>query len=179
MPRAVQHRRPNIWWPTAILATILAAGCDLPRDPEGTLDRARGGTIRVGIDLNDPWTDWEGDDAQGRAVGIEAELIERFAEELDADVIWVRGSEAEWMTAVENFDLDLVAAGLKDDTLWSDRVGLSRPYAKTAEGKHVLAAPPGENEFLLRLDRFLARQEAAVEARLAKEGPVVESGTVE
>jgi len=155
------------------------AGCDIPRDPEGTLDRVRGGTIRVGIDVNEPWTAWEGQGSAARPAGVEPELVERFAKELKADVEWVRGSETEILTALENFDLDLVAAGIKDDTLWSDRVGLSRPYAETADGKHVLAAPPGENEFLLRLDKFLAREEAAVRARLAKEGPIVERASVE
>lgn len=158
---------------------MLIAGCDFPRDPEGTLDRAHGKPLRVGVDLNEPWTAWEGDAPQGRPAGIEPELIRRFADELGTEVVWVHGSETELLTQLEHFGLDLVAAGLKDDTLWSDRVALSRPYVETAEGKHVLAAPPGENEFLLRLDKFLVRQEAAVEARLAKEGPVTGRATVE
>jgi membrane-bound lytic murein transglycosylase MltF len=158
---------------------MLIAGCDFPRDPEGTLDRALSKPLRVGVSPNEPWTAWEGDEPQDRPIGIEPELVEQFAKELKTKVVWVHGSETELLTQLEHFGLDVVAAGLKDDTIWSDRVALSRPYAETGDGKHVLAAPPGENEFLLRLDKFLARQERAVEARLAKEGPVTERATVE
>ena len=179
MPCVSTSRRRNLSCLAALLAVFLAAGCDLPRDPEGTLDRASQAPLRVGITVNEPWTAWEGDEPQGRPVGVEPELVERFAEELGTEVAWVRGSETELLTALENFDLDLVVGGLKDDTLWADRVGLSRTYVETADGKHVIAAPPGENAFLLRLDKFLARQEGKVQARLAEEGPVTEKATVE
>ncbi len=180
MSCAVRRQRRDWSWLAAIFAVALpAVGCNLPHDPVGTLDRVRGGVMRVGIDLNDPWTAWEGNEPQGRPVGIEPKLIEEFAREIGTEILWVRGSEAEVLTSLENFDLDLVAAGLKDDTLWSDRVALSRPYAETAEGKHVLAAAPGENAFLLRLDKFLRSRQAAVAARLAMQRTVSENATVD
>ena len=63
-------------------------------------------------------------------------------------------------------------AGLTDDTPWASRIGRSTDYVKTADGKHVFATPPGENAFVLRLDRFLAAQEDQVRRRLAEQGPV-------
>lgn len=43
----------------AALLVPLLAGCGLkmPSDPEGTLDRVAGGTLRVGISHNPPWTE--------------------------------------------------------------------------------------------------------------------------
>src|SRR5688572_30168297 len=81
-------------------AAVFFAGCGLPRDPEGTLDRVRTHALRVGVDVSEPWTAWKGDEPQGRPVGIEPELIERFAAGLDAEVEWVRGSETELLTAL-------------------------------------------------------------------------------
>src|SRR3712207_7643050 len=40
----------------ASLLALVAAACDLPRDPEGTLQRVRGGTMRVGVVERRPWT---------------------------------------------------------------------------------------------------------------------------
>lgn len=151
-----------------------SVGCDLPRDPEGTLERVRGGRLRVGVTAHVPWTDWENDGRGRRVSGIEVELVKRFATEMNAEIDWIRGSESELLTSLENYDVDLVLGGLTDDTPWSDRVGLSRTFAETGEGKHVLATPPGENAFLLRLDRFLAKEEAAIGRRIAEEGAVLQ-----
>jgi polar amino acid transport system substrate-binding protein len=43
----------------AALLVPLLAGCGLkiPSDPEGTLDRVSGGTLRAGISHNPPWTE--------------------------------------------------------------------------------------------------------------------------
>lgn len=127
----------------------------------------------MGVSAHEPWTDWKDDGSDRRPAGIEVELAERFAEKLNADVVWVRGSESELFTSLEEFDVDLVLGGLTDDTPWSDRIGLSRTFAETAEGKHVLATPPGENAFLLRLDRFLASEQESVRRRIAGEGAVL------
>ena len=157
----------------ALAGIVLLVGCDLPRDPEGTLDRVRGGTLRVGVTAREPWTNWERTGRDRRPTGIEVELVERFARELDAEILWVRGSESELFTSLEQFDVDLVVGGLTDDTPWSDRIALSRTFAETADGKHVMATPPGENALLLRLDRFLAREQESIDRRIADEGAVL------
>lgn len=162
--------RTSAGWCFALALVLPNAGCDLPRDPEGTLDRVRGGTLRVGVSAHEPWTKWEGSGSDRRPTGIEVELAERFAEELNAEIEWVRGSESELFTSLEEFHLDLVLGGLTDDTPWSDRIGLSKSFAETADGKHVLATPLGENAFLLRLDRSLTRQEPTIRRRIAEEG---------
>ena len=57
------------------LMAALVAGCGVPRDPETTLERVRGGTLRAGITASEPWTTLDG----GQPGGVEVELVERFA----------------------------------------------------------------------------------------------------
>jgi len=51
----------------AAVALMAVAGCGIPRDPESTLDRVRGGALRAGITASEPWTTLEG----GRPGGVE------------------------------------------------------------------------------------------------------------
>jgi ABC-type amino acid transport substrate-binding protein len=91
-PASLVGRRPLRPLAAAVcLAATLAAcaGTDgFPRDPEGTLDRVRGGTVRVGVTDHRPWVDLSGD----RPIGVEVTLIERFARGLGARVEWFEGA---------------------------------------------------------------------------------------
>lgn len=140
------------------LLLLAVAGCDLPRDPEGTLERVRGGTLRAGVVPNPPWVVVEA----GRVRGVEPALVRRFARSLDARIEWVAGTESELLERLETRDLDLVAGGLTRSNPWGSRVGLTRPYPAPsgyAPGeRRVLAVPPGENAWLVRLERFLHRR---------------------
>jgi hypothetical protein len=73
----------------------------------------------------------------------------------------VAGSESELIERLERHELDLVAAGLEETTPWVKRVGFTRPYLRWPEDGRavgrVLAVPPGENRFLLEIERRLAR----------------------
>jgi ABC-type amino acid transport substrate-binding protein len=146
-----------------LIVLVLASGCGIPRDPHGTLDRVRGGTLRAGVSVNEPWTRVE----SGRPAGVEVTLVREFADELDANVEWVVGSESELMAALERWELDVVVGGLGDDTPWRQRVGLTGAYLATDDPhgqkvRHVVAVPPGENGWLVRLERFLfAREDRA------------------
>ena len=121
----------------AVLLAVGVAGCGIPRDPEGTLDRVRGGTLRAGITASEPWTTLEG----GRPGGVEVELVERFADELGARVEWVDGSEAELIGALEVRELDLVVGGLTADTPWQSKAAITRSYATT---RVVVAVPASQ-----------------------------------
>jgi polar amino acid transport system substrate-binding protein len=218
-------------------AMLLLAGCGLPLDPEGTLDRAEGGTLRVGAIPNEPWTvPGEG------GHGVEVELIRRFAEEIGAEIRWTWGPSDELLGALEHRAVDLVIGGLVDIDPSLAHVGTSRPYLTTrlvvgapqellpvesiggrrvevekgteaeglalaqdavvvpvetvehpdglaavdqwllddlglhdtgiwlAEHHHVVAVAPGENGFLVRLERFLADQDATISRLLRAEG---------
>jgi ABC-type amino acid transport substrate-binding protein len=151
------------------LSALLIAACGVPRDPEGTLDRATGGTITVGAIEAEPWVVVDGDEPRD---GVEVELVERFAASLDADVRWVVGSEEELLSALELGELDLVVGGLTATNPWSGKVTFTRPYATRVEDvgmlepatdptetEHVFAIRHGENAWLSAIERFLDGQD--------------------
>ena len=144
---------------TPLLAVALLSGCSggFPADPDGTLERVTGDALRVGITANPPWTVLE-DGAPPS--GLEAEVVTEFAATLDADVDWTVGSEERLIGDLEAGELDLVVGGLTGRSPWSGRAALTTPYttvpdAHGAPEPHVMAAPLGENAFLVRLETFL------------------------
>lgn len=146
----------------ALLAVALVGcGMQVPADPDGTLQRVQGGVLRVGVTENRPWVQLH--DA-GEPDGTEPELLEAFAERLDADVRWTTGSEAALVTALERGEIDVVAGGFLDDTPWSERGAVTRPYAErtTSHGveKHVMIVRMGENAMLTELETFLHEESA-------------------
>lgn len=147
-----------------VLAPGLLTGCDLPRDPEGTLHRVQSGVLRAGVCEEPPWVVRDGDDAQG----IEPALLRRFALDLGARVDWRWGTAEAHLADLEHHRLDAVACGLERTTPWNRRVALTQPYrvervpdpagGGTTRVEHVLAVPPGENGWLVALERSLAAE---------------------
>lgn len=144
---------------------LAVAGCGItvPTDPEGTLDRVRGGELRVGVSPDDPWTTLPGGD-QAPPAGIEVELVEAFAEHLGAEVVWEVGSEERLVGDLEDGRLDVVVGGLTARSPWSSRAALTRPYVTVPgehgeEENHVMATRTGENAFLVELEVFLIDQD--------------------
>jgi polar amino acid transport system substrate-binding protein len=131
--------------------------CGLPRDSDHTLERVRGGELRVGVTEHVPWVTVHDD----RMDGIEPRLIEELARGLGARAVWRRGAESEILEALHRRELDIVAGGLTDDSPWKGQVALTHPYfTDTATGRaRVLAVAPGENAFLVHVERFLAPRE--------------------
>ncbi len=139
-------------WAIALVASL--AACGLPRDAEGTLDRVRGGTLRVGVSERSGWVHLD----NGRVRGCEAEIVRGLAAELDAAIEWTADAESVLFEKLRRHELDLVVAGIVKDTPWKKKIGLTRPFA---HDEHVLAVPAGENAWLMAVDRYLfARQDA-------------------
>ena len=143
---------------------VALAGCGLqvPADPDGTLDRVSGGTLRAGAIPNGELIRVD----DGRVSGGEAELVEAFAESLDARVDWTEGSEEALVRELERGDLDLVVGGFTDATPWIDKAGVTRPYAEIVDEagmrhKLVMLVPMGENAFLTELETFLSENAPA------------------
>jgi polar amino acid transport system substrate-binding protein len=122
--------------PLLIGAAILA-GCQYPRDVEGTLDRVEGGTLRVGASENEPWVNLK----TSPPGGVEPEIVSRFAKTIDAEVRWVRGDSEELVEALANGQLDIVIAGIDRKSEHQRKAALTRPYVDT---ELLLAHPPGE-----------------------------------
>lgn len=151
----------------AVAAVLTLSGCGLtiPTDPDGTLESVRGGTLRVGASPNGELV--IADDTTSVS-GSEAELVEEFADTLDAEVDWTVGSEETLVRGLENDDLDVVIGGLTDATPWVDKAGVTRPYREiTADDgspqKLVMLVPIGENAFITELETFLTESGEAAE----------------
>lgn len=156
----------------ALALGVIASGCQFPADVEGTLDRVRGGTLRVGVVKAEPWVRT----GEGEPRGVEPELLRRFALRLGAKVRWVEGSESSLMDALHSNRLDVVIAGLTRRSGWSRRVTLTQPYlearlaSEREEHARCMAVVPGENAFLLELERFLLGSEREANRLLESEG---------
>lgn len=121
----------------AVLTVLTLTACGIPRDPEGTLERVEGGTVRAGITENPPWTDLSG----GQPAGVEVDLIEAFADSVNARVEWFDGSQAELLESLEKRELDVVVGGLTADDPWSQMVTFTQPYAEISI---LVGVPPGQ-----------------------------------
>lgn len=122
---------------TVLLFSLLVACGSIPRDPEGTLERVRGGVLRVGFTDAPPFAEGPADDPSG----VEVDLVEQFAQELGASVEWVKGAEAELFEALEVRALDLVIGGYGSSDPWVASVGVTRPYATT---RLTVGVPEGQ-----------------------------------
>jgi polar amino acid transport system substrate-binding protein len=120
-----------------LLALLLAAtGCRFPDDPEGTLDRVEGGMLRVGVIDDPPWVDL----SDPEPAGVEPNLIREFAEQIEAEIEWVRGPESELAGAMRGFQLDLIIGGLDRQWPYAKEVAMTRPYVDT---EIEIGVPPG------------------------------------
>src|SRR5215217_6003062 len=102
----------------AALLMLTGCGSTFPADPQGTLDKAKGGTLRVGATMNGDWVrisagasgGVSGSDVQG----TEVDLVRDFATQLGADIEWVAGTEQVLAEELKHGGLDLVIGGLDD-----------------------------------------------------------------
>jgi polar amino acid transport system substrate-binding protein len=133
------------------LFLLIIGGCGMPRDCAGTYERVQGDTLHVGISENPPWTSFD----DSHADGIEVELIESFADQLNAEVVWTCDSESDLFELLERGELDVVIGGLRKSTPWKHRVSLTKPVQRSDGQEHVVAVRQGENRLLLELDRFM------------------------
>jgi polar amino acid transport system substrate-binding protein len=148
----------------ALLATALAtASCSaIPRDSHGALDRVRGGVLRAGVVEHPPWTVVD----DHTVTGSEAHLLEGWASQLRARVVWRAGDLDTLVEALHRREIDVLAAGLQQNTPYAAHLALSQPHTETqdASGKKqrfVLAVTPGESALLFDLDRFLTSRDQA------------------
>ena len=142
-----------------VIALSLVFACGLPRDPEGTLERVRGGTLRVGFVVDTPWVT----SAKEGAGGVEGAIVAELARGLGARVAWTHASETPLLTALHDGELDLVIAGLTRESPWAAKAAFTRPFyvdTTTVDGErtevhHVVAVRPGENAWQVHVERVL------------------------
>jgi polar amino acid transport system substrate-binding protein len=110
--------------PIVVAGLVVVGACGLPKDADGTLDRVRGGAMRVGVVVDTPWVT----DSAGAAGGVEGALVAQLARELGARVEWVRRPESALLQSLHDRELDLVIGGFTDASPWKAKVALTRPY---------------------------------------------------
>lgn len=133
---------------SGLLALLALAGCDVPRDPEGTLSDVRGKTLIVGVnDGNEPA------DERERAV------LERFAESVNADISYHRAEFHRLAADLKNGRIHVIAGHLPKTTPFSKEIGLSVPVSSMElDGERVetvFAVRKGENGLLTSLETAL------------------------
>ncbi|MBB4004660.1 ABC transporter substrate-binding protein [Aurantimonas endophytica] len=141
-----------------ILASF--AACDLPRDPEGTTERVRGGNLVVGVIEGSPYAALPDQAAQGE----EATLALAVARALDPKPVWIRGTGESIFAALESGDVDLAIGGIAASTPWSSHAALSTSIgtmelAGDTEDR-VFALPLGENRWLLEVNRVVRKAQS-------------------
>jgi polar amino acid transport system substrate-binding protein len=120
------------------LVALVSASCTFPRDPRGTLEGVQNATMRVGIVDNDPWTRME----DGRASGIEVELLKDFARELGADTTFVPGTAPELLEAAKEAEVDVIVGGFTSTSPGvseGKEAGVTGTYLTT---RFVVGVPP-------------------------------------
>jgi polar amino acid transport system substrate-binding protein len=149
-----------------VLLTVLAlSACSLPRDPNQTARHVENRVLRVGVSENPPSVAFAG----ARPMGVEPELVREFATQQHAKIEWVRNGETPLLEALDHDQLDLAIGGFDSGTPWAEKLGATRPFAEAHGKKHIWLTAAGENQFLLRLDRFLAAHKDEASTRLAQE----------
>lgn len=148
---------------------LALGGCDLsalPKEPAGTTERIlTTHVLRAGAAENPPWVRIEG----GEPKGIEPAMVRAFAASLGARVQWTVNGETPLAEKLEKQELDILVSGATARSPWAKKLATSQPYANGEGGKRVLFAATGENQILLRLDRFLAADKPVIETLVAAE----------
>ena len=149
----------KVW--LSLSAFIVITTCGFPRDADGALDRIRNGTLRVGIAQNPPWVEVTGAEVSG----IEPQLVADLARQLNSRVKNVYGSETLLLEGLHRRELDVVIGGFTADSPWKRDVALTKPYHEDRNKRqHVLALPPGENAWLMEVEKYLHDNEAKLKA---------------
>lgn len=147
---------------TAIaVLTIALAGCgiQIPADPDGSLERITGGELRVGASPSGDLVVVDGDEAEGTL----AEVIEGFAAERGATVVWTIDSEEDLVDDLVRGRLDLAIGGMTASTPWTAQVSATRGYPGIPGSKGADVAvllPLGENALQAALETYLDQEVA-------------------
>jgi hypothetical protein len=127
------------------------AGCDLPRDPEETLEAVRGQELRVGVLKF------------GENADKDRPIVERLATSLGSKPVYVEGDAHALFEDLKHGKLHLVIGGVPKSTPFEKELGLSKPAGPlfgAHEEERVLAVRAGENAIVLRVNQAIETAKA-------------------
>lgn len=133
-----------------VLLCMVAAACSFPKDPEGSLARARQSALRVGIVHNPPYTFF----ADGKPGGSEVAIMESFARAEGLKTQYTYGTESVLVKELESYKLDVIIGGFTKKTVWKDKAGLTTAYN---HNNNCMLVAKGENELLYHLETYLLK----------------------
>ncbi|UOR01783.1 hypothetical protein MUN77_00185 [Leucobacter allii] len=136
-----------------LAAALTGCGLTIPADPGGSLERARGGELHIGI-AAEPGMSTDAHPPEGPL----PELGSDFAESIDAAPIWEVGGEETLVGMLESGDIDLALGHFTPETPWTERAAVSRPFAGSAGGADaelVALMPLGENALLSAFEGYI------------------------
>jgi hypothetical protein len=91
-------------------------------------------------------------------------IVERLATGIGSKVIYVDGDAHALFEDLKRGRIHLVIGGVPKSTPFAEELGLSKPvgplHGAHEEDDRVLAVRPGENAFLLRVNRAIAEADA-------------------
>lgn len=135
-----------------LLFALTGCGMSIPSDPNGTLSRAAGSELRVGIvvepGLAEPGTP---------PTGPLPDLASEYATSIETTPEWQIGGEETLVRRLENGRLDIAFGNFSENSPWLDRAALSRPFAVGGSDSRKLVAlvPLGENALLADFETFI------------------------
>lgn len=144
---------------TTVVLVLTGCGVSIPTDPDGTLERVTGGTLRAGASPDGSLVTVDA----GVVGGPLADLVEGFAASRDARVSWSVASEEDLVDDLGSGRLDLAIGGMTEDTPWIDRVSVTRAYpgiAGSGGAPVVVLLPLGENAMQAALEAYLDEETA-------------------
>ncbi|MDP9413116.1 MAG: transporter substrate-binding domain-containing protein [Pseudomonadota bacterium] len=123
---------------SCVVWAALSACADFPRDAEGTLREVQQGRpLTVGWSSAAPWVRSVG---RGEPVGIEPDIIRRWASERGMRIQWVEASEGQIVEGLNGNSLDVGIAGFTDQAPHGGLIGQTQPYLQP---RVVIARVPG------------------------------------
>src|SRR4051812_15403305 len=140
---------------------VCVAGCGWPKDPRHTTNRVEGGVVRVGVTDNAPYVRLQ----PGGASGIEPDIARLIAADAHARIDWIPAAEGVLLNELKEGQLDLALVGATQQNPWVKELGAPKPYGKLGREGHLILAPPGENAWLLRIDRVIHDHKDMLQAR--------------
>ena len=131
-----------------VLGVFFLVACDLPRDPEGTLDRITAGDISIGRI------------AGSKPDPTEEKVLQSLLSSLQATPHYETGDAEHLVARLETGKIDLMLGGLPEDTVFAERIGLTKPVGQAEIGgepkRTVFAVRSGENGFLKAVNERIA-----------------------